>query len=37
MTDIHLDRPQRAKVGLQDILQALSGIDVDTESFSPSL
>ncbi len=37
MADIHLDRPQRAKVGLQDILQALSGTDVDAESFSPPL
>lgn len=34
---VHLDGAQRAKVGLEDILESLTGRDVDLESFTPPL
>ena len=34
---LHLDGAHRAQVGLEHILQTLSGIDVDLQSFAPPL
>jgi hypothetical protein len=34
---IHLYGAQRAEVGLEDILETLTGADVDLESFAPPL
>lgn len=33
----HLDGAQRAQVGLEDILEALTGADVDLQSLTPPL
>jgi len=37
MEDAHLDGALGAEVGLEDILEALAGADVDLESFAPPL
>jgi hypothetical protein len=34
---VHLDGTQRAQVGLEDILQAFTSVDVHFQSFTPPL